>query len=182
MELPSTSLPHRASEPAWPHWTILASSLFLGICAIVCLKMAGSRSFLFAVSLGVLVVCALPWLVVLRRKGWRRRYPADGKWLSVVSVLLWISLLIGPLATGSCWVWARFSDAQDNMLRLNHALGTLAVGVVSFSTAYWSAALALLIQIWRDQWRPKLTGATIVFLLLLFAAYAFVLSPSSPRV
>jgi len=99
--------------------------------------------------------------------------------MTAVAGLLWVSLLIGPLVTGSFWVRTRFSDAQDGMARLSDTLGTLALGAVSFSTAYWLAALALLIQIWRDQWRPKLTGVTVAFLFLLFVAYAFVLLPAN---
>jgi hypothetical protein len=41
--------------------------------------------------------------------------------------------------------------------------------------------MALLIQIWRDRWRAKLTGVTVAVLFLLFVVYAFVISPSKPR-
>jgi hypothetical protein len=41
--------------------------------------------------------------------------------------------------------------------------------------------MALLIQIWRDQWRAKLTGVTIAFLFLLFVVYAFAISLSKRR-
>lgn len=178
----SRILPTQVPEPALPHRAILALSLVLVISAIACFKLACSESFLFAVSLGVLVVSGLPWLVVLRRRGWKRRYPTGGRWMVAVSALLWISLFIGPLVTGAFWAWTQFSDAQDNMVRLSHTLGVLALGAVSFSAAYGLATLAFLVQIWRDRWHPKLTGVTVAFLFLLFVAYAFVVSANKPRV
>ena len=84
-----------------------------------------------------------------------------------VTALLWVSLLIGPLITGSVWVWAEFSDAPMGWLAV------LGFGVISFTSAYWSATLALVIQIWRDQWRIKLTGVSIAFLFLLFVPYVW---------
>lgn len=179
MELLSTSrqmMPDQMPEPALPHPAILASSLFLGICGIAGLMIARSESLLFGISLGVLLVSLLPWLVVLRRRVWRRRYPDGGRWMAAVSALLWMSLLIGPLVTGSFWAWAQFPDSQDGMEQLSNTLGTLVFGVVSFSAAYCMGALALLIQIWRDQWCKKLTAVTIAFLLLLFVAYTFAVS------
>jgi len=184
MELLSTShqmIPNQVPEPALPHRGILISSLFFGFLGIACLKIAGSESALFGISLGVLLVSVLPWLVVLRRRFWRRRFPDGGRWMTAVSVLLWISLLIGPLVTGSFWAWTQFSGAVDGMERLSDTLGILVYGVVSFSAAYCLATMALLIQIWRDQWRAKLTGVTVAFLFLLFVAYAFAISPSKPR-
>jgi hypothetical protein len=181
MELLSTSrqmMPNRVSEPALPHRAFLASSLFLGILSLAGLKMARSESALFGISLGVLMVSVLPWLVVLRRRVWRRRYADGGGWMTVVSALLWISLLIGPLVTGAFWAWTQFTDAHDGMARLSDTLGTLVFGVVSISAGYCLATLALLIQIWRDQWRTKLTGVTVSILFLLFVAYAFAISPS----
>jgi hypothetical protein len=101
--------------------------------------------------------------------------------MTAVSSLLWISLLIGPLVTGSFWLWTQFSDAPDDMARFSNSLGVVVFGAISFSAGYWLAGLAFLIQIWRDQWRVKLTGVTVVFLLLLFVAYVFAISPSKPR-
>jgi hypothetical protein len=184
MELQATShkmMPIQVAEPALPHRAILALSLFFGILGIACLKIAGSESALFGISLGVLLVSVLPWLVVLRRRFWRRRFPDGGRWMTFVSAILWISLLIGPLVTGSVWAWTQFSGAVDGMERLSDTLGTLVFGVVSFSTAYCLATMALLIQIWRDRWRAKLTGVTVAVLFLLFVVYAFVISPSKPR-
>jgi hypothetical protein len=99
-----------------------------------------------------------------------------------VAALLWISLLIGPVVTGSFWLWTQFSDAPDGMAKFSEFLGLVGFGVISFSAAYWLAALAFLIQIWRDQWRMKLTGVTVAFLFLLFVAYAWLITlPSKPR-
>ena len=185
MEYQSTS-PRVTTDPASrevsPHRAILASSLFFGICSIACLRYARSDSFLFAVGLGLLLVCVLPWLVVLRRIAWNRRYPEGGRWMIAVAALLWISLLIGPVVTGSFWLWTQFSDAPDGMARFSEFSGLVGFGVISFSAAYWLAALAFLIQIWRDQWRMKLTGVTVAFLFLLFVAYAWLVTlPSKPR-
>ena len=156
-----------ASRSVSPYRAILATSLILGVFSIACLRFARSDSFLFGVSLGLLTVCSLPWLVVLRRRVWSRRYPNGGRWMIAVTALLWVSLLIGPLITGSVWVWAEFSDAPMGWLAV------LGFGVISFTSAYWSATLALVIQIWRDQWRIKLTGVSIAFLFLLFVPYVW---------
>lgn len=176
MKLPSPSpqlMPDRVSGLASMPRAVLVLSFIIGICSIACLKMARSESFLFGISLGVLVVCILPWLVVLRRSVWKRRDPEGGRWMTAVSVLLWLALIIGPLVTGSFWAWTQFSGALDGMARLNDTIGTLVFGVVSFSAAYGLATLALVIQIWRDQWRMKQTGVTVAFLLLLFVAYGY---------
>ena len=99
-----------------------------------------------------------------------------------VTALLWLSLLIGPLVTGSFRVWTKVPDAPDGMARLSNTLGVLVFAVVSFSAAYGLAAFALLIQIWRDQWRMKLTGVAVAFLFLLFVAHAwFITLPGKPR-
>ena len=174
-------IPNRVPELALPHRAILASSLFFGIVGIVCLNIARSESALFGISLGVLLVSVLPWLVVIRRRFWRRRFPDGGRWMIAVAALLWISLLVGPVVTGSVWLWTQFSDAPDGMARFSNFLGVVVFGVVSFSAAYWLATMALLIQIWRDQWRANLTGVTVAFLFLLFIAYVFAISPSKPR-
>jgi drug/metabolite transporter (DMT)-like permease len=77
----------------------LISSLFLGVCCIACLKGTQSDSFLFALALGVLAVCCLPWLVVLRRSLWNKQYSNSGGWMTAVSILLCLSLLLGPIIT-----------------------------------------------------------------------------------
>jgi len=155
---------------------MLAASLFLGIGSYVCLRVTNSNSILFGISLGLLVVCILPWLSVLRRRVSPKQYPEGGKWMTAVTMLLWISLFIGPVVTGSFWAWTQFSDAPDGMARLSNGIGLLVFGVISFSTAYWLATLAFLIQLWRDQWRTKLTGVTIAYLFLLFVAYVWAMS------
>lgn len=161
-----------------PHRVILASSVFFGLVGIACLRLAGSESALFGISLGGIMVSVLPWLVVLRRRCWRRRFPEGGRWMTAVSALLWIAVLIGPLGTGAFWVGTRFSGAADGMERLSDTIGTLVFAVVSFSAACSLATLAILIQIWRDQWRAKLTGVTVAFLFVVFVAGAFAISSS----
>ncbi len=160
---------------------MLGSSLFFGLLGLACLKTGRSESALFGVGLGVVIVSLLPWLVVLRRRVWKRSYPKGGGWMTLVSVLLWMSVLIGPFVTGAFWAWTQFAGTKDGMARLSDALGTVVFGVVSCSAAYGLATLALLIQIWRDQWRAKLTGMAVAFLFLLLVAYLFVISPSKPK-
>lgn len=174
-------MPDRVSKRVLPHRAILASSLLFGVCSIGFIKFARSESFLFGISLGVLLVCFLPWLVVLRRSLWSRHFPDGGRWMTVVAALLWVSLLIGPVVTGSFWVSTQLSGASDGMARLSNTIGALVFGVVSFSAAYFLAGLAFLIQLWRDQWRTKLTGVTIACLFLLFVAYAWSMRPSNGR-
>ena len=152
---------------------MLTSSLFLGICSIICLRVLRPETPLFGVSLGLLLVCLLPWLVLLRRKFWSRRFAEGGKWRIAVTVLLWVCVLIGPVVTGSFWLWTRFADAPDNMARLVQFLGIVVYGVMSFSAAYWVGALAFLIQLWRDQWCARLTTVAVGYLFLVFAFFCF---------
>jgi hypothetical protein len=170
-------IPNQVTKPTLPHRVILVSSLFFGFLGMVCLNTARSESTLFGIGLGVLMVSVLPWLVVLRRRFWRKRFPDGGRWMTAVSALLWISLLIGPLVTGSFWLWWQLSHAPDGMARFGDFLGVVVFGVISFSAGYLSAAIALLIQIWRDQWRAKLTGVTLAFLFLWYVVYALAMSP-----
>lgn len=172
-----SSSPGMTTEPlsssVCPHRAIMHSSLFLGICSIVCLAFSDAGHFGFGVSLGSLLVCVLPWLVAVRRRVWSRSYPEGGGWMKAVAILLWTSLLIGPVVTGSFWGWTRISDAPEGMLGLSNLLGVAVLGVISFSAAYYLATLAFLIQVWRDHWCKRLTGATIAFLFLLYVAYVW---------
>jgi hypothetical protein len=161
---------------AAPPRTILTASLLLGIASIVCLKQVPSTSILFALSLGVLVVCLLPPLVALRDRLSNKRYPEGGRWMTTVAVLLWTALLIGPLVAGSLWAWTRFRIAADGMARPYDELGAVLFGFLSFSAAYWFAFLAILIQLWRGQWHAKLTAATMAFLFLFFVVYVLEMS------
>ena len=165
-----------ALRPAAPHRAILVASVLLGVGSIACLKLVRSDSVIFALSLGVLVVCLLPPLVVLRGRVSSRRYSESGGWMTAVAVLLWTALLIGPVVTGSFWAWTRFRGAADGMARLSDGIGVVVFGVVSFSAAYWFALLAILIQLWRGQWRARLTGVTMACLFALFVGYVLEMS------
>jgi len=96
--------------------------------------------------------------------------------MTTVTALLWGSLLIGPVVTGTFLAWSHFSEVSDGMARLNIAAGFVVFGVVSFSAAYWIGILAIFIQIWRDQWHMKLTGAAISCLFVLFVAYVWIIT------
>ena len=100
--------------------------------------------------------------------------------MTAVTALLYGSLIIGPVVTGSFWAGAHFfTDAPDGMARLNIFVGFVVFSVVSFSAAYWIAILAILIQIWRDQWHKRLTVAAIAFLYILFVASGWIITNST---
>lgn len=162
-----------ASRQVPLHGAILASNWFIGTGSFICLRVAGSESILFGVCLGLFLVSLLPWLAFLRRKIWSRRFAAGRMWMNAVAALLWVSLLIGPAATGSMWIGTRLSYTPDGMSRFSSFVGIAVVAVISFSAAFWLSILALLIQLWRDQWRARLTATTIGFLFLLFVAYCW---------
>ena len=164
-----------------PLGAIQKASLLLGVISIIVLRTAGSQTFVFAVSLGVLTVCLLPWLLVLRRRFWKKSFPEGGGWMSAVTWSLWLSLLIAPLATGAFWWWTKQSPAADNMAAISKAIGVIVVGIGSVYVAYGLATLAFLVQLWRDQWCKKLTGVSFTYLFLLFATFTWIMTPKEQR-
>lgn len=154
---------------------IVIPSLVLWLGAFNFLRVAPyHHQLLFAWCMGVLVVCSLPGLVALRRRFWKRRFAGGGGWMRTVGVLLWMSLFIAPVVTGASWLWYEFSEARDGMTNLQHFLGFLVCALTSVYAAYGLAVLAFLIQLWRDQWRPKLSVVTLGYLYLFYVALVWI--------
>lgn len=154
-----------------PAATALTVCALLGLICIVVLSDSRPSEFIIGVALGILFVCILPWLVFLRRRVWSRRFSSGGGWMRLVAILLWLSFLIGPVVTAAFWVSTRFSEGTDGMARFSDGIGLVVFGVVSFSAAFWIAGVALMIQLWRDQWHPRMSTALVLFLLLVFIIY-----------
>lgn len=155
--------------------SMMASSLLIGAGSIIGLRVIPRDSYLIAWCMGLLLVCFLPWLVAFRKKFWKRSFPAGGKWLTAVTVLLWLSVIIWPLVTASYWLWSLSTDAPDNMAELGKFVGLALFSLVSFYAAYGVAVIAFLIQLFRNQWRPKLTCYVIGYLYFLSAAFCWII-------
>lgn len=136
-------------QPSQRTIAILALSFLLGVGGLVALWVGGSDAFVADISLGTIAVCLLPWLLLWRRRLWSKSSSDRGGWMSAVMALLWLA---GPIGTVAFGVWSLFSFHADGL---------------ALPTAYSCVALALLIQMWRDQWRPRLTGLTIAYLFLV---------------
>lgn len=161
----------RALGPATPSRATLKTSLLLGFASIVCLKTANSNSILFALGICGLTASALPLLAAVRSKFSNKSYSESGRWMTAVTVLLWIALLIGPIVAGAVWIWTSLWEVD----RFDE-LGAMLFAFFSFCASFGFALLAILIQLWRGQWRGKLTAATLAYLSLLFVAYVLEMS------
>ena len=133
--------------------------------------MARAESFIIGLSFGFLNVCVLGWLIFLRRRFWQRRYPEGGRWMTAVKVLLWIALLIVPVVAGGYLMVTRQAAQADGMARFHHFFEFLAITSISLYVAFGLAMMALLIQLWRNQWHVMLTAVTTAYFLLLLMAY-----------
>ena len=145
--------------------------------SLACLITAREDSIVFVLSFGLLVVCAMRWLVLLRRRLWKKCYPEGGRWMTSVTALLYSSLFIIYIVTGTFLIVTRNANRADGMGRLDHFFGFLVVVGVSWSLSHILAGAAFVIQLWRDRWRPKLTMVAAAHLLLLLLAYAWLNSP-----
>lgn len=93
--------------------------------------------------------------------------------MTAVKVLLWLSIFIGPVVTGAFWMWSGLAHPADGMADLGNFLLVLGSGVISFSAAFWLGALAILIQLWRNQWHRRLTVVATGMLFVFFVVYCW---------
>lgn len=82
-------------------------------------------------------------------------------WQRVVKVLLWTSILGGPLVTIIC-----FLSMDTTGLK---GLGPLIIGVITFQVCFWLCVAALLIQALQWRWTKWLTLTAVIFQLALAA-------------
>lgn len=153
---------------------IVLASLFMIVGSTIACRCFATESFPFGISLGINVTGRLFVMIALRRIFWHRQFPLGGRWSIAVNWLLWISLLIIPITAGIMYAWSLFSDAPDNMARLLDSIYMLFFVGASICVAYATASLAYLIQLYRNQWRVKLSFVVMIFLFLVYVFYVFI--------
>jgi UDP-N-acetylmuramyl pentapeptide phosphotransferase/UDP-N-acetylglucosamine-1-phosphate transferase len=146
----------------------LISSSLLIIAGYIGLREIDPNSILVLSGLALIIIGLLPWLVVLRRALWNKRYPEGGKWMKAARILLWSALLIFPITATNLWIWFTIFPMPDGFDGLGQfLLLLLSLMIAAYATGTF-AALAFFIQLWRDQWHNRLNLVVLIYLCLLF--------------
>ena len=168
---------HWHSKLTVTHRILLILSLLFGGVAISTLNSVSSRSFLYGASIGIVVVCLLPWLLTLRRLISRRPFKPASAWMKTTAGLLWAALLAFPVLSGLYLSWTQITEPPaDGWASLEEFVGFAAIATISCSASYVLGALAFAIQIWRDQWHQRLTATVGTYLLGIFIGYCYLMS------
>jgi hypothetical protein len=144
----------------------LILSLLTIITGFIGLRKIDTNSILILGALGLFILGLLPWLVVIRRALWSKRYPEGGKWLKAANVFLWITLLACPVTLACLLLWNLVWPIPNGFGGLGPFLVMMLCAMISLYATYIFAALSFLIQLWRDQWRTKLNIITLIYLIL----------------
>ena len=132
----------------------------------------GWKQFLYNSSPGLLVACALPWLILLRRKLFKTPMAGNHGWVRATTILLLIAILLGPLVTAIIYLWMQVTEPIKGLEGLGPVLLALIFHLVSFGA--W--VIAFFIQLWRDQWNKVLNTLAITYHL---GAFLFMIALST---
>lgn len=146
----------------------LISGTLLIIAGYIALREIDPNSILVLSGLALMILGSLPWLVVLRRTLWNKRFPEGGKWLKAARFFLWFALLVFPITAACLWIWFTIFPMPDGFEGLGQTLLLLFFLMIAAYATGTSAALAFLIQLWRDQWHKRLNLTVLIYLCLLF--------------
>lgn len=151
----------------------LILSLLLIIAGFIGLREIDPKSILVLSGLVLIIIGSLPWLVVLRRALWVKRYTEGGKWLKAANVCLWLTLFTCPVTLTCLWLWKLFVPVHEGFAGMGQAIAMLVYAILSLYATYSFSTFSFLIQLWRDQWQTKLNVITLIYLCLLsFGAIA----------
>ncbi|MEE9601751.1 MAG: hypothetical protein V3V75_00495, partial [Thermoguttaceae bacterium] len=104
----------------------------------------------------------------------KTRPAASQRWMRVVTVLLVIALLVGPLATASSYLSLKVAEPTDAWGDLHRVAVHIVIALSSHCVGLALCIIAFLIQLWRDQWRKVLNVLAISYQLLAYLlAYLF---------
>jgi hypothetical protein len=146
----------------------LISSALLIIAGYIGLREIDPNSILVLSGLALIIIGLLPWLVVLRRTLWNKRFPEGGKWMKAARFFLWSALLIFPITAACLWIGFTIFPMPDGFEGLGQfLLLLLSLMIAAYATGTF-AALAFFIQLWRDQWHKRLNLIVLIYLCILF--------------
>ncbi len=149
------------------------ASLALALISAYCLKHGDSNEFIYVLYMSSMLISCVPWLLVLRRKISKRPFSENSKWMTTAKFSLWTTLLIGPVVLVITWLWFIAATEPERRATSLNGLVVILYTIAALGAAYYIAAFAYLIQLWRDQWHQKLNIATAIFLTLLFLAFLY---------
>jgi hypothetical protein len=158
----------------------LSWSLLLMIIGCIAAREIDPNSFLLMGCFGLILIGCLPWLVLLRRGLYEKRYPEGGRWMKAARFLMWSSLLVFPITAGCLWVWNTISPIPDGFAGLGLSLLFLCCLAIAIYATGTFASLAFFIQLWRDQWHKRLNLAVLIYLCLFLISF-LVLSEMQDR-
>ena len=148
---------------------MLAISAVLGMAGltIVFNLRPNHNEVLAGCSLCIFVVCLLPWIVLARRKVFSIKPAASQRWDNAIIILLFIALLAGPFATASYKLWLTIAKPTDAWGGFGPAIGFMGIAWLSHCIGFGACIIALLIQLWRDQWKRVMNCLAIAYQLLV---------------
>ena len=158
-----------------PNKKVVLSSFFMILGSMIAGKCFDTDSILYGICACIFTIGHLFAIIALRTTFLNRQYPLGGRWAIAVTWLLWISLLIVPFTSGVMYIWWQFSDPPDGMANLRDSIFVLLFVGTSICVAYITASLAYLIQLYRDQWRVKLSFVVMILLFLIYVFYIFLM-------
>jgi hypothetical protein len=149
---------------------ILTGSALVGVAsiAVVVNLRPYQNEFLAGLCVGVFAVCLLPWLVHFRRTLFPTQASAGRGWMKAVTMLLFIALLSGPLATASYHLWLKAAKPTDDWGGFGPAVGLVVIALLFHCVGVGACIIAFLIQLWRDQWKKVLNVLAIAYQLLAY--------------
>jgi hypothetical protein len=146
---------------------LILSSLLI-IAGLIGLREIDPNSMLILSGLALIIIGLLPWLVVLRRVLWNKRFPEGGKWMKAARFFLWSALLIFPITAACLWIWFTIFPMPEGFAGLGPALLLLFSLMMAIYATGIFATLAFFIHLWRDQWHKRLNLVVLIYLCLLF--------------
>lgn len=109
-------------------------------------------------AIGTWLLCVgwLPYLVWARRQLAGKGFPPSAGWSRAAAILLWVSLVMGLLILGLMGTFAVLTGPMERTYHWSAGLLVIVIVVYGAGIGGGIGLIGFFIQLWRNQWRPKL--------------------------